>query len=401
MDKAPSPKLRLLVVSATYVTGENRKKLAALARHFDVTCATCAELTAYGLPNRVDPAPSSDDCRMVGLPAVGDPASTTKYWLRGLGGVFRRSHPDVVLVEAEPWAWIRWQSWFFKTLFCRRAIFGEFSWENLRRPGWKGRVLGLFYRAARLTDDFVVVGNRAAREIFVRYGHAPARVLISPQLGVDPGLFHPVDRATRDRLRQEAGIPPGVFLVGFCGRLVESKGLRELVDAVRQVRVRLPAANVHLALLGFGPLRDELTATADAGDFLHLLPPRPHAEVAPYMQGLDLFVLPSKPQEGGDVWAEQFGFVLIQAMAAGVPTLGSDSGAIPEVLDTPAAIFPAGDTRAMAETLVTFIENEPLRTGTADRQRRLTLERYSNENLGTIWAGFILQFLPGRASNSR
>ncbi len=396
------PRPRLLVVSATYVTGENRKKLAALARHFDVTAATCAELTAYGLSNRVEPALSSEvGYQVAGLPAVGDPNSTTRYWLRGLGGVFRRASPDVVLVESEPWAWIRWQSWLLKTLFCRRAVFGEFSWENLERPGWKGAILGLFYRAAALTDDFVVVGNRAAREIFLRHGHAPARVLVSPQLGVDPSLFHPIDRETCDRLRRETGIPPGAFLVGFCGRLVESKGLRELMAAVRQTRARLPAANVHLSLLGFGPLGDELAATPGASDFLHVFPPRHHAEVAPYMQGLDLFVLPSKPRQDGGVWTEQFGFVLIQAMACRVPTIGSDSGAIPEVIDTAEAIFPADDTPALTAKLVAFIENETLRSVVADQQRRQTLERYANENLGTIWADFIRQFLPPRTGSSR
>ena len=396
-----SPKARLLIVSATYVTEENRKKLAALARHFDVTCATCDKLTAYGLLNRIDPTQPPDGYRLIGLPAVGDPKSTTRYWLRGLGRVFRRSHPDVVLVESEPWAWIRWQSWLGKTWWCRRAIFGEFSWENLERPGRKGIILSLVYRAANFTNDFVVAGNHAAKAIFVRHGKSPARVLVSPQLGVDPALFHPVARPARDQLRREIGVPPDALLIGFCGRLVESKGLRDLIDSVRRVRARLPASKVHLALLGFGPMKEELSALAETEKFLHVFPPRYHAQIAPYMQALDLFVLPSKPEQGGEVWAEQFGFVLIQAMACGVATIGSDCGAIPEVIDVPEAIFPAGDTPSLADKLAVFIEQPALRDGVADRQRRQTLERYANDNLGVIWADFIRQFLPPRASNPR
>lgn len=395
------PKPRLLIVSATYVTEENRKKLDALAPYFEVTCATCDELTAYGLLNKIDPTQPPARYQLVGLPAMGDPKSTTRYCLRGLGRVFRRCRPDVVLVEAEPWAWIRWQSWALKILWCRRAIFGEFSWENLERPGRKGVVLSLCYRVANFTNDFVVAGNHAAKAIFVRYGKSPTRVLVSPQLGVDPALFHPVQRPARDQLRREIDVPPEAFLVGFCGRLVESKGLRDLINAVRQVRLHLPASNIHLSLLGFGPMRDELTTLADTEDFLHIFPPRYHAQVAPYMQALDLFVLPSKPEQGAEMWAEQFGFVLIQAMACGVTTIGSDCGAIPEVINVPEAIFRAGDTRSLAEKLTVFIGNSSPHNRIADRQRKQTLELYANENLGTIWADFIRQFLPPRASSSR
>ena len=402
MDQ-PAPKPRLLVVSATYVTEENRKKLVALAPFFEVTCATCAEHTAYGIANRVDPDRPPTDYRIIGLPAVGRPESTTKYWLRGLGAVFRRYPADVVLVESEPWALIRWQTWFWKTVHSPRALLGEYSAENLERPGLKGRVLDLFYRAAIRTADFVAICNHAGGEIYHRRGLERARLLVSPQLGVDATLFQPADRPARDRLRREAGIPEDAFLVGFCGRLVESKGVWDLVEAVRRVRAQRPGGHVRLSLLGFGPLDAELRALPDAADFLHLLPPRPHAGVAPYMQMLDAFVLPSKPDaHGPDVWVEQFGYVLIQAMACGVPTLGSDSGAIPEVVNLPEMTFPAGDTDALTARLLALFDDPARREALAAQQRVQTLRLYENGNLGEIWARFIRQFLPGgRASSSR
>ena len=397
-----SSKARLLIVSATYVTEENRKKLDALAPFFEVMCATCAEHTAYGIANRVDSEAPPANYRIAGLRAVGRPESTTKYWLRGLGGVFRRFPADVVLVESEPWAWIRWQAWFWKMLWRPRALFGEYSAENLERTGFKGLVLKGFYRAAIATADFVATCNRAGGEIYRRRGLAANRLLVSPQLGVDAALFRPLDRPGRDRLRRDIGVPEDAFLVGFCGRLVESKGVWDLLDAVRQVRAQRPGQRVHLVLLGFGPLDAVLKAQPGAGDFLHVLPPRPHAGVAPFMQTLDLCVLPSKPDEHGvDVWVEQFGYVLIQAMACGVPTLGSDSGAIPEVVNLPEMIFPPGNADALAAKIIGLLDDPARREAVAHRQRAQTLRLYANENLGTIWADFIRQFLPPRASNSR
>jgi glycosyltransferase involved in cell wall biosynthesis len=395
---APDSSLpRLLVVSATYGTEENRKKLIALSSHFRVTCATCAEHTQYGLVNRIDPARPPAEYTLCALPAQGDPTSTTRYCLKGLGRVFREHPADIVLVESEPWAWIRWQAWLCKTLHCPRAIFGEYSAENLKRKGLKGIILGFFYRAAVLTADFVVLCNRAGGDIYQAYGLKPARLLVSPQLGVDHHLFHPVERSARSRLREEAGIPAECLLIGFCGRLVEEKGILDLLTAVLLVRAKLPEANIHLSILGTGPMKEQLSAEKGAGDYLHMLPPRMHEGVAPYMQMLDLFVLPSKPRVGGpDPWIEQFGYVLIQAMACGVATLGSDSGAIPEVIDFPRMVFPAGNIDALHAKLAELIR-DPISRGDAARQQLTqTLARYSNENLAATWADFIKRQLPGR-----
>lgn len=390
-----SSRIRLLVVSHTYTTAENRKKLLALSRHFDVTCATCDAYVQYGLLNRVDSAGLPSEYRLVGLPCIGQPASTTRYLLRGLRRVFRDHPADVILVEAEPWAWIRWQSWWWKTLYCPRAVFGEYSAENLERRGLKGRILAGFYRAAVRTADFVAVCNRAAGEIYRRRGLTADRLLVSPQLGVDADLFRPVDAAVRARLRTESGIPPECFLVGFCGRLVADKGLLDLIEAVRRVRRHWPAANVHLSILGSGPLRETLAVMPDAADFLHFLPARMHDGVAPYMQMLDLFVLPSKPNTTGpDLWEEQFGYVLIQAMACAVPTVGSDSGAIPEVINSPSMIFPAGDIDALTAKLLVLLDDPRARAQAARQQRAQTLALYENETLGGIWAGFIWRQLP-------
>ena len=384
-----SPRPSLLLISATYTTEENRKKLLALSRHFEVTCATCDQYVQYGLLNRVEPGASSA-YRLIGLPFVGKPASTTRYLLRGLGRVFRDHPADVVLVEAEPWAWIRWQAWWWKVRYCPRALFGEYSAENLERSGLKGRVLDVFYRAAVRTADFVAICNHAGGEIYRRRGLPPERLLVSPQLGVDATLFCPVDDAERARLRRESDLPTDGFLVGFCGRLVESKGILDLIEAVRRVRRQRPDRNVHLGVLGSGPLRETLAALPDAADFLHLLPPRMHDGVAPYMQGLDLFVLPSKPDTTGpDVWEEQFGYVLIQAMACAVPTVGSDSGAIPEVINLPSMIVPAGNVDALTDKLLALLDDPRARAEAAQQQRDQTVALYENEELGDLWAGFI------------
>jgi len=104
-------------------------------------------------------------------------------------------------------------------------------------------------------------------------------------------------------------------------------------------------------LLGNGPERDRLIALADAlGVSERVAFDRwiPSAEVPSYMRELHALVLPSHTLPN---WREQFGRVLIEAMASGVPVIGSDSGEIPNVIGNAGLVFPEGDTDALRRHL--------------------------------------------------
>jgi glycosyltransferase involved in cell wall biosynthesis len=386
------------VISATYVAAENRKKLEALAEHFDLTCATCTRVQGFGSEIALRDQPQPVSYRLIGLDAVGDPASTTRYRLRGLRKVIRDVSADVILVESEPWALIRWQAWFWKKIHRPRALFGEFSWENIERRGFKGWLLRCCYRAAAATDDFVIAGNADAGGSFLRRGTPAPRVLVSPQLGVDADVFRPATEAERARLRDEMGIPAAAFCVGFCGRLVEEKGVPDLVQAVENARGKMPAGEICLVILGHGRLGDELQKKAALAPWLRLLPARAQSEIAPFFQALDLFVLPSKEVPG--VWKEQFGHVLIQAMSAGVPVLGSDSGEIPRVIGDPAQIFSAGNPADLAQAIARMAANADARKRTVASQLERVHANFTNRAIAADWSSF-LKSLPGLAPSAK
>ena len=115
------------------------------------------------------------------------------------------------------------------------------------------------------------------------------------------------------------------------------------------------------------------------------------------MQMLDLFVLPSKaPRDRGKIWQEQFGHVLIEAMSCGVPCIGSDSGAIPEVIGDDSMIFSAGDATALAVLIGSAAQSPPQ----PDQVRQRVLGRFTNEAVGRAWAEFMLGKLrPGGSAN--
>jgi glycosyltransferase involved in cell wall biosynthesis len=173
-------------------------------------------------------------------------------------------------------------------------------------------------------------------------------------------------------------------VVGYCGRLTAEKGLRELVEACGENQ---PA---HLALLGAGPMKPWLEEQARRLPWLHLLPPRPHWEIPEFLRCLDLFVLASQPVRSiRNCWEEQFGHVLIEAMACGVATLGSDSGAIAEVIGFPEAVFRHSDAASLGEVLKIHRLDEARRAGLAGKQMERTRRLYSHEAVAGRWAEFI------------
>lgn len=370
----------LLLISHAYAALENRKKLQALAAHVDLVCVTSVIETHAVLGRSAADFDNESDApdrryELIRLPRIGRGITTFIY--AGLGVILRSRRFDVVLVENEPWAFVRWQARFLAGLHQREALFGEFTWENVTRPGWKGMLLRLIYRAAAGTTDFVIAGNQAAGRLF---GIPSERLLVAPQIGVDLANHQPASLSDRDALREACGLPSDAFIVGYCGRFAEEKGLRELVQACEEV------GGLHLALLGSGALESWLRDQAANKPWLHLLPPRTHSEIPDFLRCLDVFVLASKPVRSMKLcWEEQFGHVLIEAMACGVATLGARSGAIPEVLGDDAAIFPSGDASKLAQRLRELKKGSDLATRQLQRVRDL----FTHDAVASQWAGFI------------
>jgi glycosyltransferase involved in cell wall biosynthesis len=121
-----------------------------------------------------------------------------------------------------------------------------------------------------------------------------------------------------------------------------------------------------------------------------MLSSRPHFEIPVFMQSLDLFILPSKPiREPGNVWEEQFGRVLIEAMACGVPAIGSDSGAIPEVVGESMGIFRHGSADSIYDKLSALLQAPEALAAMVSRQQEPVRQLYSHQAVARIYATFL------------
>ena len=159
-------------------------------------------------------------------------------------------------------------------------------------------------------------------------------------MGVNEDLFRP---QAQPELRAELGIEPQEFVVGFVGRFVIEKGILTLLKALTPLKER----SWKVVLLGRGELEAQIREEARRSgilDRLIIINSVPHDQVYRYINVMDTMVLPSETLTAQTTltakgWKEQFGHVLIEAMACQVPVVGSDSGEIPHVIQDAGLFF--------------------------------------------------------------
>ncbi len=196
----------------------------------------------------------------------------------------------------------------------------------------------------------------------------------TPSIGVDTDLFRPCSDGG------ELKSPPS-FTIGYIGRLVEEKGIDVLIRAVAALRRHTGGDRWRVRIVGSGVKEDALRALVTAfqmDDAVSFVPPLPGDRMPEAMCALDALVLPSRTTR---VWKEQLGRVLLEAMACGVPVIGSDSGAIPEVIGDAGLIFPEDDVDELVDRLMRLEANPDLRATLELRGRQRVEERYAQRRL--------------------
>ena len=242
----------------------------------------------------------------------------------GLAREVRDFGPDLLWVSAEPENFLAGQALAALRRHAPRAALVLASWRNLEYPR-----NGLPYRLPRL-HQWLEDLARDAGAVPLTYNADAGRIMGErgfethpTRMGVNLSYFTPGPRAAA---RRALGLPERGFIAGFIGRCLEEKGVADLIPALASV----PGA--RLLLVGDGPRRRAWMAQAQAAGLAVSVLTLPHEQVAQAMRSMDVLCLPSR---GTRAWKEQFGRVLIEAMACGVPVLGSDSGSIPEVIAAP------------------------------------------------------------------
>jgi glycosyltransferase involved in cell wall biosynthesis len=289
-----------------------------------------------------------------------------QYVLLSVSLGLRGRRPCVLHIDYDPWAVVFWQAVLCRALFSRgsRIVCGVKKNTYRAYPGLRGQLKRRVARAGARRVDRFMAASQMAQQMYVReFGISRCRLDVVTHMGVDTEVFSP------------AGVALGgqELICGYTGRLHAMKGVLELVDSVE--RCRRGGLALRLRLLGAGPLAAELQERAAAVDWLDVLPPVPNAEVAVFLRTLDIFVLPSRVL---DDHQEHDAHALLEALASGLPAIGTSSGIIPEILgDGTGLVIEPEDVAALSRAFRMLVEDSDLRAKLRRRGRAKAVREYA------------------------
>ncbi|MFQ5901665.1 MAG: glycosyltransferase [Thermodesulfobacteriota bacterium] len=172
-------------------------------------------------------------------------------------------------------------------------------------------------------------------------------------------------------LKKEMGIPQDVRVIGCVASLTPHKGHRFLLDAFKKID------NACLLLIGDGPQRDDLERTVlELGIGKRVIFAGCKADVSPYMQIMDMIVLPSSEREG-------LGISLIEAMALSKPVVATNIGGVPEVVDDgiTGILVKPGDSNTLSDAINRLLNSQDLMHSMGQNGRERYLKIFTQNRM--------------------
>lgn len=273
-----------------------------------------------------------------------------------------------------------------KVYTCHSLSFEEFKTRTPKPAGLIGRsVYFLKSRGRKYVEkkvmnncDWVVVLSEFTMNRLYRFYRISEekKIEIIPG-GVDLEKFYPAH--DKVKIRKGLNLPGEKTILLTVRNLVPRMGLKNLIIAIKEV-VKV-ASDIYLVLGGDGPLKKDLidlTRQLGVEDFIRFEGFIPEEELPTYYRMADLFVLSTVELEG-------FGLVTLEALASGVPVLGTPIGGTVEILKklNPKLLFKDIDSESIAELIVDthreFQKNSVSQGRLSAQCRRFVEQNYSWE----------------------
>ncbi|MEA2722703.1 MAG: hypothetical protein QOH59_474 [Gemmatimonadales bacterium] len=369
--------VRAVVVSHLYADPANRAKLRALAG-LGVTVAAVVPERWTTSEGAWQSTATDDDAGVQILPIPVRGRATDPTRLQWNGAAVRKLigdyQPNLIHVEEEPWS----QPAALGLRTARRL--GIPSVLSTAESLPRGYTLGQRFRrerSLRLATGVIGSNNLALALAIKRRPTVPHLSL--PHLGVTPPALAP-------------RVPHPGLAIGFVGRLVPERGLDLLFRACVGM-----AGKWTLTVVGTGPSQEELEELAQRLGIAARISwagALPRSSVDEIWPQLDCLVLPSRTTQR---WVMTVGRAALHAMAHGVAVVGTDSGALRELVGNGGRIVPEEDVPSLTDALQELYSDRSLceRLGAAGRRR--VLEEFSDAALAGKMLAFWRTLIPATA----
>jgi len=258
--------------------------------------------------------------------------------------------------------------WLARLSGAKHILYEQLNSGELTATSWKKQLIQLRGAIATQPAVKVIAISRFVKEELIKCG-VPAGKIIVRRLGVDTNRFFP-DSAARKEWATKLNIGPEEIIVSTVSVLRPFKNPQTIVQACGLLAKR--SVPFKLLVAGDGAMLSDLQKLAvDVGvtDRIHWL--GYCADPKSLLQTSDIFVLAST--------GEAFGLVLAEAMACGVPVVGSRSGAIPEIVKDgiTGLLAPPRDEVSFADAIERLARNESLRKEMGTNSLARVRERFT------------------------
>ncbi len=344
--------MKVLITWHSAVEGSYRKFFEELSRSgADVTAVVPSRWTEGGRTLTLEgPAPGNNI--RVFKPVFADHIRAFFYPdITGLAALLKGLKPEIIHIMEEPYSLAAFEFIALKKMLGLRSRMILFSFENMdipQRPPYS-----FFQRFNLRNTDALVCVPREGVELWRKRGFAGE--IYNLPIGIDTDLFSPV----KDLRQATSTGRDRAFHIGYTGRVVREKGLDTLIEALSILKGW--GVRAGLSIVGNGVYLDTLKGSVRRkgleGDVV-FESAVPQEDLPALYTRFDLLVLPSITT---DSWKEQFGRVLVEAMACGVPVVGSSSGEIPAVLGDAGVLFREGDPVELALSIKKVMDDTGLR----------------------------------------
>ena len=352
--------MKVLIIWKALVSAAYHRKLKELAKFKDVELTLIVPTKWHNTSLEKE---YCKDCKIIPTKIVMS-GYNHFHWYPGLEEYVRQIRPDIFHIEEEHYSFVTFQAIRLAKKYNIECLF--VTWQNIYKKypfpfSW-------LERDNLKNADYAIAGNESISNILVRKGFDKERISLIP-LGTDTLLFRKMDSTElRSRLRLE------VFTIGYLGRLVEEKGILDLLKAVSRIR-----SNFNLLMIGSGKLKHRINSEGmrlGISEQIRFIDNIPSSQIPNYLNCMDCIVLPSRTTKK---WKEQFGRVLTEAMSCEVPVVGSDCGEIPNVLGDCGLIFKEGCVDDLSSKIKLLLNNKDLRMELSKKGRQRVLDNFTQE----------------------
>jgi glycosyltransferase involved in cell wall biosynthesis len=287
---------------------------------------------------------------------------------------FRKHQPHIIDMDHEPYSVPCAEILTLRNMFAPQAKIVMQTAQNILK---------------RYPPPFSFLEKRALKQVSAAYmcsetvrevletKHFTNPTVLAP-FGIDSDLFFPREKTEKSKDRP--------FTIGYVGRLMPAKGLLVLIEALTKIKSK----NWRFLVVGDGGQKDlmrEKLAFHGLLERCEFVGAVPYEETPEYFHKMDVLIVPTRTTKK---IREQFGRVIIEAMACEIPVIGSTCGAIPEVIADAGLIFPESDSGQLANQMLRIIEDEDLQKKLATAGRKRVLENYTwNHAASQIYSAYL------------